>query len=185
MLSPKVAKYHILPTDSTEKLDTYRIRPLSAASDRTTSNARRLFAKLLGPFILFAVFMSCVAFIWWMFSDLRQELIAVQYVKCASPPWYLFSSRPSDAERYTPEELYLRGNGTARVGMVQTCSVPVKRWSLSLLLDNHREYAQRWNVPWQVRVDIDGKSWSKIVAAKDWMQMELLKPESERLEWLL
>ena len=56
---------------------------------------------------------------------------------------------------------------------------------MSLLLENHREYAQRWNVPWQVRVDINGESWSKIVAAKEWMQLELSKPEDERLEWLL
>jgi hypothetical protein len=184
MFSPKSAKYHILPTDNTASVDIYRKRPHYALG-WTTKNARRHILKFLGPFVLFTIFASCATFTWFMLSELRQELIAVQHVKCASPPWYLFASRTSGVEYYKPDELVVPGNGTARVGMVQTCSVPVKRWSLSLLLENHRAYAERWNVPWQVRVDIQGESWSKIIAAREWMARELQKPEDERLEWLL
>ena len=69
--------------------------------------------------------------------------------------------------------------------MLQVCNVPVKRWSLDILLRNHRQYAEKWDLPWRVESGIRRGTWSKIVALRAWMSRELEIDGAGRLQWLL
>ena len=153
---------------------------------------RRPLLRVFAPLASTALALALCGLIWWLNSSLRSDLIAVQYTVCASPPWYLYTSRPADVELYTPAELVHPGRrsetpdgAASRVGMLQVCNVPVKRWSLDILLRNHRQYAEKWDLPWRVESGIRRGTWSKIVALRAWMSRELEIDGAGRLQWLL
>ena len=152
----------------------------------------RSLCRVVASLAAAALAVAICGLVWWLTSTLRSELIAVQYTVCAAPPWYMFTRRPADAEQYTPAELVHPGRrqdgpggSASRVGMLQVCNVPVKRWSLDILISNHREYAQKWDLPWRVESGIQRGAWSKIAALRQWLERELYLEEEERLEWLL
>jgi hypothetical protein len=121
----------------------------------------------------------------WLQSEWRNDQLIVRELHCGPwAPWYLLPDKTRP--QHTSQELYTPPAQGSEIGILQVGSTAPKSWYLDLLINNHRDYATRWGYEYGMYSGrIEDSYWAKEEALKNKLLVELAKPESQRLQWIL